>query len=149
MNIRPTALSKAHTGSRRRIGEMMNWKSWMMAAMMAGTALTGVVSSAQAESECVAQWRSCTNAEAKPGEAAKQARQCDNAFDKCVREEKRDCKKECKERKSAAKSACKDAFKETQCPIKGKEKRECVKDARAAKRMCMEAASKNCNKMCK
>lgn len=128
-------------------------RMWMKmaaaAALAVGFSMGPVATTAQADASCADAYYACIGGKPEPGKGAKLVKKCDTAFRKCAREAKRDCKKECRDVKKDAKKACRDAFKESMCPIKGPEKKACVKDARAAKKDCMKLASENCNKMCK
>ena len=112
-------------------------------------ATASTASDAAAADACTERWVKCIERPAKPGQARKQARQCDAAWRKCVRKDKKACKKSCRATKKAAKKACRKAFGETQCALRGKAKKECKKDAREARSDCMKAAKENCNKVCK
>lgn len=119
------------------------------AAIAVGFTAGPMAASVQADASCADAYYACIGGKPEPGKGAKLVKKCDAEFRKCARQDKRDCKKECRAVKKDAKKACNEAFKETLCPIKGKEKKACLKDARAAKKDCKKLAAENCNKLCK
>ncbi len=93
---------------------------------------------------------------AKPGKAGKTmknrrkaAKACDRTWRKCARKCGKECKKDCREREKIARKSCREDFKDSLCPIKGKDARSCKNDARTARKECLKDADIKCVKHCK
>jgi hypothetical protein len=115
---------------------------------------------------CVKTWKSCIRKARKahrpgkkPGKAARTMAKrmaafnvCDKTFTRCSKKckAKGECVSECRAKKKLAVKDCRDDFKDSLCPVKGKDHRECKKEAKKARDACTkEAKSDNCRKQCK
>jgi len=121
-----------------------------------------VTTDAEAKCGCVKTWNKCLKKanrsnKPKPGKAAKafaarqkDRRACDANFRKCTRKCGAKCVAECRAMKKAKVKSCRADFKDSLCPVKGKDHRECLKAAKKARNACVkDAKNDNCKKTCK
>ncbi|MDJ0764504.1 MAG: hypothetical protein QNJ97_16120 [Myxococcota bacterium] len=93
---------------------------------------------------CYKALKSCLNKTDASSEA------CTDNFETCITacKDKKECVKECVQHKKEYKQACKTSFKETECPLKGKEAKVCKKTAKRKKNRCLKV-NKTVSRICK
>ena len=111
---------------------------------------------AKAEIKCRKNAKKIKPMTAKNGRAGKAMKdrvkafkKCDKTWRKCARKCGKECMKDCRTREKAARKSCREDFKDSLCPIKGKEARSCKSDARKARNACTKDANIKCVKVCK
>ncbi|MFP6684890.1 MAG: hypothetical protein VB934_09260 [Polyangiaceae bacterium] len=123
---------------------------------LTSTPADAACSCAKAEIKCrknASKIKPMTAKHGKSGKAMKERmkafKKCDQAWRKCARKCGKECMKDCRSREKTAKKNCREDFKDSLCPIKGKEARSCKKDAKKARKECTKDADIKCVKVCK